>query len=172
MLKKLINLIYNAIRFIGEKNYKNLLCCSASTYISVDKRGTLDVGGKFRTRRNVELNIRENASLEIGDNVFINSDCIITCRKKIKIGSGVIFGPSVKIFDNDHAVIDGKIMDNDYICDEITICDGTWIGSGSIILKGVNIGANVVVAAGSVVNKDIPDNSIFVQKKKSEIYER
>ena len=42
-----------------------------------------------------------------------------------------------------------------------------WIGSGVIILKGVTIGENAVVASGSVVTKDVPDNTILIQKRQS-----
>lgn len=38
--------------------------------------------------------------------------------------------------------------------------DGGWIGGNCTILPGVTIGNNVVVAAGAVVTKDIPDNSL------------
>lgn len=37
-----------------------------------------------------------------------------------------------------------------------------WIGDNVTILPGVTIGNNVVVAAGAVVTKDIPDNTLVV----------
>lgn len=43
---------------------------------------------------------------------------------------------------------------------EIKIGDNVWIGAGVIILPGCNIGNNCVIAAGSVVNTDIPNNSM------------
>ena len=42
----------------------------------------------------------------------------------------------------------------------IEIMDNVFIGCNSIILGGVKIGNNVVIAAGSVVTKDVPDNSV------------
>ena len=36
-----------------------------------------------------------------------------------------------------------------------------WIGSGAIVLPGVTIGDNSVIAAGSVVTKDVPENSVY-----------
>ena len=42
----------------------------------------------------------------------------------------------------------------------VLIGDDVWIGARSVILPGITIGNNVVVAAGSVVTKDIPDNSV------------
>ena len=37
-----------------------------------------------------------------------------------------------------------------------------FIGTGTIILPGVRIGSNIIVGAGSVINKDLPDNSVCV----------
>lgn len=46
------------------------------------------------------------------------------------------------------------------ITSPITIGNHVYIGVRSIILPGVNIGNNVIIAAGSVVSKDVPDNSV------------
>lgn len=35
-----------------------------------------------------------------------------------------------------------------------------WIATGAIIIGGVTIGENSVVAAGSVVTKDVPANTL------------
>ena len=40
--------------------------------------------------------------------------------------------------------------------------NNVFIGCNSIIMGGVRIGNNVVIGAGSVVTKDIPDNSVVV----------
>lgn len=42
----------------------------------------------------------------------------------------------------------------------VIVGDFVYIGVRSIILPGVKIGNNCIVAAGSVVSKDIPDNSV------------
>ena len=51
--------------------------------------------------------------------------------------------------------------------DDIVIGNNVWIGSGVIITKGVTIGDNAVVAAGSVVTKDVPAQTILIQKRES-----
>ena len=42
----------------------------------------------------------------------------------------------------------------------VVISDDVWIGANAVILPGVTIGRHVVVAAGAVVTKDVPDNTI------------
>ena len=42
----------------------------------------------------------------------------------------------------------------------ITIGDGCWIGARAIILPGVTLGRRVLVAAGAVVTRDVPDDSL------------
>ena len=37
-----------------------------------------------------------------------------------------------------------------------------WIGGNVVVLPGVTIGDNVVIGAGSIVNKDIPSNTVAV----------
>lgn len=44
----------------------------------------------------------------------------------------------------------------------IKIGNNVWIGGNVIVLLGVTIGDNVTIGAGSIVNKDIPSNSIAV----------
>lgn len=43
----------------------------------------------------------------------------------------------------------------------ITIENNVWIGAGAVILPGVTIGTGSIVAANSVVNSDIPPNSLY-----------
>ena len=42
----------------------------------------------------------------------------------------------------------------------ITIGRGVWIGSHATILQGVTIGDNAVVAAGAVVTRDVPADTV------------
>jgi acetyltransferase-like isoleucine patch superfamily enzyme len=35
-----------------------------------------------------------------------------------------------------------------------------WVGSNSTILQGVTIGDNAIIAAGAVVTKDVPANTV------------
>ena len=171
MLSKLCRVIYNAIRLMGRKSYGRLLCISADTKVEVSRRGRLTVGKTFRTRRNVELLVRGNAALEIGDNVFFNSGCILTARERISVGSGTIFGPGVMVFDNDHAMRGGRVCDNEFVTAPVTIGKNVWVGAGAIILKGAVLEDDCVVAAGSVVKGHVKSGTIFVQKRQGSTIE-
>lgn len=165
MANKLFRIIYNGIRFIGSPAYVKLLAVEPSTRISKSANATLRIGKKFRARHNVEINVRENAVVEIGNDVFLNSACMITAREKVVIGDNTILGPNVIIYDNDHMIRDGKILDNEFVTDPVIIGSNVWVGAGVVILKGSCIGDHCVIAAGSVVKGKIECDSMMIQKR-------
>lgn len=129
--------------------------------IEVAPHAILKIGRGFHARKYSLLAVRPNAELIIGRNVFINRNVIITALKKIVIGDGVTIGPNVCIYDHDHDICNR----GGYLLDNVTIGKNTWIGSNVSILKGVIIGENAVIASGCVVTKDVPDNTILIQKR-------
>jgi acetyltransferase-like isoleucine patch superfamily enzyme len=44
----------------------------------------------------------------------------------------------------------------------IIIEDGVWVAANCLILAGVTIHKNALIGAGSVITKDVPENSIIV----------
>jgi acetyltransferase-like isoleucine patch superfamily enzyme len=100
--------------------------------------------------------------LIIGDNVGIAQNVFIQVRGFVNIGRDVIIGPNVSIFSENHIFDDDKIPIRKQGVSRkgVTIGEGVWIGTRSIILDGVNVGTNSIIAAGSVVNKDVPDFAI------------
>jgi acetyltransferase-like isoleucine patch superfamily enzyme len=87
----------------------------------------------------------------------LNINAKIICSCHIKIGNNVVIGDETIIRDSDHHTIIGL----EHIPTKpIYIADHVWIGQRVLILKGVSIGSNAIVAAGSVVTKDVPENSI------------
>lgn len=139
---------------------------SSKTDIEVGKNSLLEICRGLHTRKNSILAVRDGAELRIGNGVFINRNTIIIARKSIVIQDGVTIGPNVCIYDHDHDIKNrGK-----YTSDKIIIMKNTWIGSNVAILKGVTIGENSVIASGSVVTKDVPANSMFIQKRESTIF--
>lgn len=46
------------------------------------------------------------------------------------------------------------------IAKPVTIGNDVWMGANVVVLPGVTIGDNVVIAAGAVVTKDVPSNTL------------
>lgn len=105
----------------------------------------------------VEIVIEKGGEIHFCDNVFINEGSKIICLKKINIGNNCMIGHQVFIIDTDYHGFDG----NGVITEPIEIGNNVWIGARVMVLKGVNIGDNSIIGAGSLVNKNIPSNSIF-----------
>lgn len=133
--------------------------------IEVGKESLFKIGRGLRVRKNTIIATRNNARLIIGNNVFINRNTIITARKSIIIGDNVTIGPNVAIYDHDHDIYHR----GGYISDDIEIKKNVWIGANVIILKGVTIGDNSVIASGSIVTKNVPSNTVLIQKRQNTI---
>jgi len=73
----------------------------------------------------------------------------------VRIGDHFSSGPYVSILGPRHPYISEK----DLVGEKTVIGNNVTIATGSIVLFGVRIGDNAVVSAGSVVNKDVPENA-------------
>jgi acetyltransferase-like isoleucine patch superfamily enzyme len=112
----------------------------------------------------------KEARLQVGENVYIGDDCIISCMQSVEIGKLTMVAHGVQIFDNDSHPIDAFQREQDYLkllgrlpearisveTAKIAIGERVWIGFNSAIMKGVSIGEGAIVAAMSVVTKDVP----------------
>lgn len=103
-----------------------------------------------------QMNYGKNT--EIGKNVFINFDCVFLDLGGITIEDGVLIAPKVSLLSEGHP-IDPENRSSLMVA-HIHIKKNAWIGANATILPGVTIGENAVVAAGAVVSKDVPDNTI------------
>lgn len=101
-------------------------------------------------------------NITLGNNVFINFNCTILDVCEVTIGNHVLIGPNVGIYTGTHPIDPNVRLTNYEFGLPIVIEDNVWIGGHSCILPGVTIGKNSVIGSGSVVNKDIPANSIAV----------
>lgn len=117
-------------------------------------------------RKGFHAVIEDTGRISISHGVFFNNYCTVASRAFIKIGEGTIFGENVKIYDHNHCYKDitSPIKVQDYTSAPIIIGKHCWIASNVVILKGVTIGDNCVIGAGCVVYKDVPANTVLVNK--------
>ena len=99
----------------------------------------------------------------IGNNTYINYNCCFLDSAKVTIGDYVYMGPNCNIFTPCHPIHHElrKEKVTEYAL-PVTVGSHSWIGGDVVITPGVTIGENCVIGAGSVVTKDIPDNSVAV----------
>lgn len=94
----------------------------------------------------------------IGKGVFINHGCSFLDLGGIYIEDHVLVGPMVQLITENHPLEPSRR--SDLIGRSVVLRKKCWIGGGSIVLPGVEIGENAVVAAGTVVTKSVPPNTV------------
>ena len=96
--------------------------------------------------------------IRLGKNVFINHACSFLDLGGITIEDEVQIGPKVNLITENHPLDPGDRKSLDL--GSIRIRRNAWLGAACTILPGVTVGENSVVAAGAVVTKDVPDNTV------------
>ena len=104
------------------------------------------------------LYINYGKHTKIGKDVFINFDCVFLDLGGITIEDNVQIAPKVSLLSEGHPV--SSVNRHALTVAPIHVKKNAWIGANATILQGVTIGENAIVAAGSVVSKDVPDNTI------------
>lgn len=124
--------------------------------LAMRERSSLIVKSNFCIYSGSRVYINQGASLILGSG-YINNNLSLSCFEKIEIGNGVAISENVCIRDSDnHDVLTSKHTKTQ----PIKIGDHVWVGMNVTILKGVTIGNGCIIAAGSVVNRDIPEKCL------------
>ena len=94
-------------------------------------------------------------NIRLGDDVFLNYNCIILDVVTVTIGKGTQIGPGVQILTADHPRDPAARATGAEWGRPIAIGRNVWIGGGALILPGVTIGDDAIIGAGSVVTRDV-----------------
>lgn len=100
-------------------------------------------------------------NIHLGKNVFINSHCYLMDGANITIGNHVFIGPYCGFYTANHPLPYEPRNKGLEKALPITIGDNCWFGANVSIMPGVTIGSGCVIAAGAVITKDMPDNSLI-----------
>jgi acetyltransferase-like isoleucine patch superfamily enzyme len=96
--------------------------------------------------------------IRLGRNIFINHACSFLDLGGITIEDDVMIAPRVNITSENHPVetANRKTL----VPSAVIIKRNAWIGTAASVMPGVTVGENAVVAAGAVVTKDVPENTV------------
>jgi len=156
--------IYNLyLRFLCKNiNLKGRIIFDGFSNIEISKNAQIDILGTITLRSGVLIAVRNDAKLLIKDGCFFNRNISIVCRENIEIGKCSIFGENVKIYDNDHRVVNDITCRNIFDTKEIIIGDYCWIGNDVNILKGSIIKDKTIIGAMSLVKGKLNKQGIYV----------
>lgn len=96
--------------------------------------------------------------IRLGRNIFINHACSFLDLGGITIEDDVMIGPRVNIASEGHHVEADKRKT--LVPGAVVVKRNAWIGAAATIMPGVTVGENSVVAAGAVVTRDVPANTV------------
>ena len=169
--KMLAGEIYDAnndINLINERikakdlcyEYNNLRPSQVKERKEVMKKILGKVGGEFLIEQPFICDYGYN--IEIGKNFYSNHNLTILDANKVEFGDNVFIGPNCGFYTAGHP-LDYKTRNKGLeYAKPIKVGNNVWFGGNVTVLPGVEIGGNSVIGAGSVVTKDIPENSIAV----------
>ena len=101
-------------------------------------------------------------NIEIGENFYSNHNLVILDAGKVTFGDNVFIAPNCGFHTSGHPIDCERRNRGLEYAYPIIVGDNVWIGAGVQVMPGVTIGSNVVIGGGSVVVRDIPDNSVAV----------
>jgi acetyltransferase-like isoleucine patch superfamily enzyme len=139
------------------------------------KSGAIKFGQHDSVYAGCSFSVGVEGSVSVGDFTLLNG-ALVMCEERIEIGSNCLISWNVGMADSDFHPLDPaqRLIDAralaPFLPDRpprpklktapVKICDNVWIGMNAIILKGVTVGENSVVAAGAVVTKSVPPNTV------------
>lgn len=107
-------------------------------------------------------------NIHVGKGCFMNYGCTFLDVSPITLEDGVWLGANVTLATPMHPYLSEERLPKEYpdgfhdleYSKPITVRENVWICSGATVCGGVTIGENSVVAAGAVVTRDVPPNTI------------
>lgn len=100
--------------------------------------------------------------MQVGENFSLHDFCYVDAVGGITVGDNVSIahGSSLISFNHSWGRVELPIKYNPINEAPIVIEDDVWVGCGVRVMPGVTIGRRSIIAAGSVVVKDVPANTV------------
>ena len=176
MIRTILLIIYNVWRIAlnklvhwGRFDVQWMQRISPLCSLKLFRRGIIRVGRNCEFAAYCDFEAHGDGELEIGEGTYFNRYCMISAHERVVVGKHCMFGPGVRIFDNNHKHSPETGVSGQLSTASIYIGDNSWVASDAIILKGTHVGKNCVIGAGCIVRGEIPDGSVIVNKQDLEI---
>lgn len=177
MIQTLILVCYNLVRgAVNRVRWGRRYSVHAVCRVAPKARLCLFGEGRLSIGRNVEIAPYSEVlalgrgEVSIGAGTYMNRFCLISCHEQVSIGEGCMFGPGVKIFDNNHRFSQSEGVLSDLSTAPVTIGNNCWLASDVVVLKGASIGDRCVIGAGCIISGFVPAGSI-VRRNPEQIIE-
>ncbi len=140
---------------------------ATSSSIEVSSRGTDTIIGENSVIDDyVKIkHVGGSGDIKIGNQVYINSGCVLYSGNGIQIGNNVLIGPNCNIVPSNHNFSSDDIPIREQGFQEskggVVIEDDVWLGAGVTLLDGTVIREGSVIAANSLVLGETERFSVY-----------
>lgn len=100
------------------------------------------------------------SNVSLGDHVFMAYGCWIQGYGRVTLEDEVMLGPYTVLASSDHTVKAGSYRFGDPRSAAIVMKRGSWTGAHVVITAGCTVGTGAACAAGAVVTRDVPDDTV------------
>ena len=125
--------------------------------INLAHGAVLEFCGSHSVKKAVNIAVRDNAKLTLGEGGFVNEDTRITVTSHVELGPGTFISHRCTIIDSDDHRVAGGVM-----CAPIKVGAHCWIGCNVVLLKGSDLCNDTIVAAGTVGSCRTKEKGVIV----------
>lgn len=134
---------------------KNTDIAPSVHFMAPNAKHVIEIGDRTKIRRGAEW----IGPITVGSGCSFNRDSYV--RANVHIGNNCNIGAFAKLITDTHEIGGPTRRAGQWSFPEIRIGNGVFIGANVTILGGVTVGNSAVIAAGSLVNKDVPANTVY-----------
>ncbi|CAD2071573.1 acyltransferase [Phocicoccus pinnipedialis] len=115
----------------------------------------IELGRFMPSTRLKHVFYKRGLNMKLGNHVSVAYKAMpdLFYPERITIGNNSIIGYNTTILTHEYLIDEYRIGD-------VVIGQQTMVGANVTVLPGVTIGENCMIGAGTVVSKDVPDNSL------------
>jgi len=104
--------------------------------------------------------VSKPANLRLGFHTLLNRNCYLDLEAPVTFGDYSGAGHGATFITTIHDIVPAMNIGIGMKAEPISICERAWIGANATVLPGVTIGHDAIVAAGTVVVRDVPPNTM------------